>query len=191
MTIALPALPYDYHALEPVISAATMKLHHGAHHGGYVQRLNALITDSEFEGEPLDEIVRRAGGVVFNNAAQAWNHAFFWKSLRPKPSNPQPRSALAARFSDALKSAAAGLFGSGWVWLVEHDDILKVVTTSNADTPIAIGQKPLLVIDLWEHGYYLDHQNRRDRYVSGVIDHLLDWEFAERNLLNGESTHVF
>ena len=191
MTIALPALPYDYHALEPVISSTTMKVHHGAHHGGYVQRLNALIKDSEFEGKPLDEIVRRAGGVVFNNAAQAWNHAFFWKSLRPKPSNPQPRSALAARFSDALKSAAAGLFGSGWVWLVEDDDILKVVTTPNADTPIAIGQKPLLVIDLWEHGYYLDHQNRRDRYVSGVIDHLLDWEFAERNLLNGESTHVY
>jgi Fe-Mn family superoxide dismutase len=183
MTIALPALPYDYHALEPVISSATMKLHHGAHHRGYVEKLNALIQGSELEGEPLEEIVRRARGAVFNNAAQAWNHAFFWKSLWPKPANPPPRSALAARFSDALQSAAAGLFGSGWVWLVEDAGVLKIVTTSNADTPIAHGQRPLLVIDLWEHGYYLDHHNRRDLYVTGVIDHLLDWQFAERNVL--------
>ena len=186
MKIALPPLPYDYHALEPVISAATMKLHHDAHHRGYVDKLNALLKGSALEGEPLEDIVRRGRGAVFNNAAQAWNHAFLWKSLCPQRA---PRNALAARFAEELKSAAAGFFGSGWVWLVEERGALKVTATANANTPIALGQKPLLTIDLWEHAYYLDHQNRRDAYVAGVIDHLLDWEFAERNLLE-ESSHA-
>ncbi len=186
MKITLPPLPYEYHALEPVISAATMKLHHDAHHRAYVNKVNALIRGSALEGEPLEEIVRRGQGALFNNAAQAWNHAFFWKSLRPKV---ELRSALAERFAGELKSVAAGVFGSGWVWLVEDADALKVIATANANTPIASGQKPLLVIDLWEHAYYLDHQNRRDAYVAGVVDHLLDWEFAERNLLKA-SSHV-
>ena len=193
--IALPPLPYDYDALEPFISAATMKLHHGAHHGGYVERLNALITGSPLEGLTLEEIVRRSapggsGGagaplarpLIFNNAAQAWNHAFFWSALRPAPSAPPAKSQL-ARFADQLKSAATGLFGSGWVWLVEDGGTLKVTSTANADTPIVHGQKPLLAIDVWEHAYYLDRQNRRDLYVAAVVDHLLDWEFAERMLL--------
>jgi Fe-Mn family superoxide dismutase len=182
MKIKLPPLPYDPDALEPVISAATMKLHHGAHHRGYVDKLNALIQGSALEGGTLEEIVRTSRGAVFNNAAQAWNHAFFWSSLRPRAAATAPRSALAARFADELKSAAAGFFGSGWVWLVEEAGVVKVTATVNANTPIALGQKPLLVIDLWEHAYYLDHQNRRDAYVTGVVDHLLDWEFAEHNL---------
>jgi Fe-Mn family superoxide dismutase len=198
----LPPLPYDYDALEPFISAATMKLHHGAHHGGYVQRLDALISGSPLEGATLEEIVRRsapgargaagsplARPLIFNNAAQAWNHAFFWSSLRPV-GGARPVKSQLARFADQLKSAAVGLFGSGWVWLVEEGGTLKVTSTANADTPLVHGQKPLLAIDVWEHAYYLDRQNRRDLYVASVVDHLLDWEFAERNLLGEGVVHA-
>jgi Fe-Mn family superoxide dismutase len=188
MTISLPPLPYEYHALEPVISAAALKLHHGAHHRAYVDRTNALLKTAALAGENLEEIVRRASGPLFNNAAQAWNHAFFWKSLRPYAAGAS-RSHLKARFAEQLKGAAAGVFGSGWVWLVEEAGTLKVTATANAGTPIALGHKPLLAIDVWEHAYYLDHQNRRDGYVAGVIEHLLDWEFAERNLAE-EAIHV-
>ena len=181
MTIMLPALPYHYHALEPVISAATLKLHHGAHHRSYVDKANALLKGTPLARESLDDIVRHASGALFNNAAQAWNHAFFWRSLRPYDAAAS-RSHLKARFAEHMKGAATGLFGSGWVWLVDEGGELKVTATANAGTPIALGQKPLLVIDVWEHAYYLDHQNRRDRYVEGVIERLLDWEFAERNL---------
>jgi Fe-Mn family superoxide dismutase len=181
MSITLPPLPYEYHALEPVVSAATLKLHHGAHHRGYVERLNALIRGSTLEGEPLEEIVRRSTGTVFNNAAQAWNHAFFWKSLRPA-SGSAARSQLAARHAHSLRVAAAAVFGSGWIWLVEDAGVLRVTATANAGTPLTAGQKPLLTIDLWEHAYYLDYQNRRDAYLDGVMG-LLDWDFAERNLL--------
>jgi Fe-Mn family superoxide dismutase len=199
MKITLPPLPYDSTALEPFISAATMKLHHGAHHRAYVERLNTLISGSALEGATLEEIIMRSapGAVdapwarpaIFNNAAQAWNHAFFWNSLRPV-AGARPAKSRLARFADGLKSAASGLFGSGWVWLVEEGGILKVTATANADTPIACGQKPLLAIDVWEHAYYLDHQNRRDRYVAGVVDHLLNWEFAERNLLGEAVVHA-
>jgi Fe-Mn family superoxide dismutase len=181
MTVTLPPLPYDYHALEPVISAATLKLHHDAHHRTYVEKANALLQNSPLAERAMHEVLREAGGALFNNAAQAWNHAFFWKSLRPYRAS-APRSSLKARFAEQLKGAATGLFGSGWVWLVEDGGELKVSATANAGTPITLGHKPLLVIDVWEHAYYLDHQNRRDRYVEGVVEHLLDWEFAERNL---------
>lgn len=180
--ITLPPLPYDYDALEPVMSSATLKLHHGAHHRGYVDKVNALVKGTSFEGAALEAIVRNSSGVLFNNAAQAWNHAFFWSSLRPAPGPSAPRSALAERFAVALKSAALGLFGSGWAWLVEDAGVLKVTTTANADTPIRHGQKPLLALDVWEHAYYLDHQNRRDLYAAGVIERLMNWQFAERNL---------
>ena len=193
MPFVLPPLPYDYHALEPVISAATLKLHHGAHHRGYVDKLNAAIRGSELDCLALEEIVKRGTRAIFNNASQAWNHAFFWRSLRPKARAAAPRGALAARleaefggysrFADAFKTAALGVFGSGWAWLVEHAGALKIVTTANADTPIVHGQTPLLVIDVWEHAYYLDHQNRRADYVAGVVDGLLDWEFAAKNLV--------
>jgi Fe-Mn family superoxide dismutase len=196
MPFDLPPLPYDDHALEPVISAATLKLHHGAHHRGYVDKLNAAVRGTELDGLALEDVVRRAAvsgaAAVFNNAAQAWNHAFFWRSLRPKAQAGAPRGALAARleaefggygrFADAFKAAALGVFGSGWAWLVEQGGALKIVTTANADTPIVRAQRPLLVVDVWEHAYYLDHQSRRDLYVAGVVDHLLDWDFAQRNL---------
>jgi Fe-Mn family superoxide dismutase len=195
MPIALPPLPYDYDALEPVISSATMKLHHDAHHRAYVDKLNAAIRGSGLDGLDLEALVQHgplSGPAVFNNAAQAWNHTFFWRSLRPKARAAAPRGALAARldaefgsyggFADAFKAAAVGVFGSGWAWLVEDRGALRIVTTSNADTPILHNQSPLLVIDVWEHAYYLDHQSRRDAYVSGVVDHLLDWDFAQRNL---------
>jgi Fe-Mn family superoxide dismutase len=204
MAIQLPPLPYDYEALAPVISAATLKLHHGAHHRGYVDKLNAAIRGTELDGLALEDVVRHGAvsGVpaVFNNAAQAWNHAFFWRSLRPKARAGAPRGALAARlesdfggygrFADAFKAAALGVFGSGWAWLVEHAGTLQIVTTSNADTPIVRGQTPLLVIDVWEHAYYLDHQSRRDVYVAGVVDHLLDWDFAQANLAREGAVHA-
>ena len=199
MTIELLALPYEYDALAPVISEATLRTHHGKHHRGYVDKLNALVRDTKLAGGPLETIAQYAAGrraaspsmaAIFNNAAQAWNHAFYWRSLRPKGGR-GPQGALADRivadfnshadFAAAFKSAAAGHFGSGWAWLVLDQGTLKIVTTSNADTPIVRGQTPLLVIDVWEHAYYLDHQERRAAYVAGVVDSLLNWEFAERN----------
>jgi Fe-Mn family superoxide dismutase len=206
MTITLPALPYDYDALQPVISAATLELHYGAHHRGYVDKLNALVKGSALESAPLETIVKRsavtAGSdpkstAIFNNAAQAWNHAFYWRSLKPKGAGGRPMGALAARidadlggherFSELFKAAAAGVFGSGWVWLVDAGGTVQIRTTGNADTPIVHGQVPLLVLDVWEHAYYLDYQSRRTAYVDGAVDFLLDWEFAERNFAHREA----
>lgn len=205
MAITLPALPYDYDALLPVISAATLKVHHGAHHRGYVDKLNALVKGSDLEGAPLETIVKRSAvtaahdptsSAIFNNAAQAWNHAFYWRSLRPKVPGGMPVGALAARidadfggherFSALFKATAAGVFGSGWVWLVDDGGTLRVRATANADTAIAHGQVPLLVLDVWEHAYYLDYQSRRAAYVDSVVDFLLDWQFAERNFARRE-----
>ncbi len=199
MTIELPDLPYAYEAFEPLISGATLRTHHGKHHRGYVDKTNALVKDTQFAASTLETIVRQcawraaaepAMTPLFNSAAQAWNHTFYWRSLRPKGGR-GPQGALAdgirsvfgdeRRFADALKSAATGHFGSGWAWLVVDSGVLKIVTTSNADTPIVRGQVPLLVIDVWEHAYYLDYQERRAAYVADVVDHLLDWEFAECN----------
>jgi superoxide dismutase, Fe-Mn family len=209
MAITLPDLPYDYDALQPVISAATLKLHHGAHHRGYVDKLNALVRGSELEGSSLETIVRRSAPaaatdklsrVIFNNAAQAWNHAFFWRSLRPRVSGGRPQGALAARidadfgsaqrFCDLFKANAAGVFGSGWVWLVDDGGVLEIRATQNADTPLVHGQVPLLVLDVWEHAYYLDYQSRRIGYVEGVVDYLLDWEFAEQNFARAEAVQT-
>jgi len=200
VAITLPDLPYDYDALQPVISAATLKLHHGAHHRGYVDKLNALIKGSALEEAALETIVKSsasqvpagpASRAIFNNAAQAWNHAFYWRSLRAKVAGSRPLRALAARidtdfgghqqFCDLFKAAAVGVFGSGWVWLVERGGVLEIKTTANADTPIAHGQRPLLVLDVWEHAYYLDYQSRRIAYVESAVDFLLNWEFAESN----------
>jgi Fe-Mn family superoxide dismutase len=204
MAITLAELPYDYDALQPVISSATLKLHHGVHHRGYVDKLNGLVKASELEGRSLDELVKRTAAApdklsraIFNNAAQAWNHAFFWRSLRPKVPGGRPQGALAARveadfggpqrFADLFKAAATAVFGSGWVWLVDDGGVLEIVATANADTPIVHGQVPLLVLDVWEHAYYLDYQARRIGYVEGVVDYLLDWEFAERNFARAEA----
>ena len=199
MPITLEPLPYALDALEPFISAETLAIHHGRHHRAYVERLNAAIAGSELESAPLERIVRHAARgrttarrlAIFNNAAQAWNHQFFWNSLRPPAGRP-PGADLAARiardfgtheaFAAALKASATGHFGSGWAWLVLERGLLRIVTTQNADTPVAHGRAPLLAIDVWEHAYYLDHHERRAAYVEGVVDHLLDWDFAARNL---------
>ena len=208
MPIELPHLPYASDALEPVISRATLKAHHGRHHRGYVEKTNALIRDTALADQTLESIVKQSAlraaddpamRGLFNNAAQAWNHAFYWKSLRPQDAS-RPRGALAGRidadfgslssFADALKAAATGHFGSGWAWLIWDAGALKIVTTANADTPIVHGQAPLLVIDVWEHAYYLDHQERRGAYVEGIVDNLLDWDFAGRNLDRASSSRA-
>jgi Fe-Mn family superoxide dismutase len=177
MRIELPELPYPADALEPWISRRTLQVHHGKHHRGYVDKVKALVGDS---GETLEAVVARAAGdasqrVLFNNAAQAWNHAFYWRSLRPKAG---PAPAGLTPWAEALKRAALGHFGSGWAWLVRDGAGLKVMTTANADTPIAHGLEPLLVIDVWEHAYYLDYQERRAAYADAVVDNLLDWDLV-------------
>ena len=178
MRIELPELPYPLEALEPFISARTLSIHHGRHHRAYVDRTNALLGENQAS---LEEIIAGAAGnpakqVLFNNAAQAWNHAFYWRSLRPI-GGPAPRGF--SKWAEALKTAAIGHFGSGWAWLVRDGTELKVLTTANADTPLVHGLTPLLVIDVWEHAYYLDHQERRAAYVAGVVDNLLNWELVE------------
>jgi Fe-Mn family superoxide dismutase len=194
--LSLAPLPWPDTALDPVISAKTLSFHWGKHHRGYVDNLNGLVKGGPFEGKPLAEIVRAsaadtASRAVFNNAAQAWNHDFYWKSLRPK-GGAKPASELAGRIEasfgslDALKKAlveaGTGQFGSGWAWLVADGPALKVVKTANADTPLTTGLAPLLVLDVWEHAYYLDWQNRRKDYLAAVVEDLLNWEFAAANL---------
>ena len=193
---ALLRLPYPEDALAPVISTRTVGFHHGKHHKGYVDKVNELVSGTEFEGQALERIVIATSGKperveLFNNAAQAWNHAFYWRSLKPK-SGGTPTGALAGKIDaafgglDALKkklaTAAVKQFGSGWAWLVTDGQALMVVTTSNADVPFIRGMTPLLTLDVWEHAYYLDYQNRRADYAQAVIDRLLNWEFAAENL---------
>jgi Fe-Mn family superoxide dismutase len=194
--LSLPPLPYSDTALDPVISARTLSFHWGKHHRGYVDTLNGLVKGGPLEGKPLEEIVRAAasdtsGKALFNSAAQAWNHAFYWKSLRPKGGG-APSGDLADRITasfgsvealkKALVEAGAGQFGSGWAWIVAEGPTLKVVKTANADTPLTTAATPVLVLDVWEHAYYLDYQNRRKDYLVAVVDGLLNWEFAAANL---------
>ena len=194
--LTLAALPWADTALDPVISARTLSFHWGKHHRGYVDALNGLIRGTPLEGKPLEEIVKASAGgaattAVFNNAAQAWNHDFYWRSLRPKGGAP-PKGELAERvlasfgsfeaLKKALVDAGTGQFGSGWAWLVADGAALKVVKTANADTPLTAGARPLLVLDVWEHAYYLDWQNRRKDHLTAVVDGLLNWEFAAANL---------
>jgi Fe-Mn family superoxide dismutase len=186
----LPPLPYPEDALEPVISAETLKLHHGKHHKKYVDTMNQLLAESPVRGSSLEDVARSSQGKLFNNAAQAWNHNFYWQSLTPKAA--QPSGALRQRlerdfgsyekFCEQFAAAANGQFGSGWAWLVEKDGRLQVVATSNADTPMAHGTRCLLTLDVWEHAYYVDYRNQRDRYVQSVIEQRLNWAFAEQNL---------
>ena len=209
MAIKLPELPYGDDALEPVISAATLRLHHGAHHRGYVEKLNALVKGSELDGAPLETIVKRsawaassdpASRAIFNNAAQAWNHAFYWRSLSPRSAGGRAQGALAARidadfggqegFNELFKATAGSVFGSGWVWLVDDGGVLEIKVTANADTPIAHTQTPLLVLDVWEHAYYLDYQSRRAAYIDAAVDFLFDWKFAETNFARQEAIHA-
>ena len=186
----LPPLPYAEDALAPVISAETLSLHHGKHHKKYVDTMNQLLTKEHVRGNSLEDVVRAAKGKLFNNAAQAWNHDFYWHSLSPQRS--RPAGAMLRRvesdfgsydqFAEKFAKAAADQFGSGWAWLIEKDGKLQIVTTSNADTPMAHGTRCLLTVDVWEHAYYVDYRNERERYLSAVIGERLNWQFAEQNL---------
>lgn len=191
----LPPLPYAENALEPVISARTIGFHYGKHHQGYVNNLNKLVTGTPLADQPLEAVVKATANpdqtVIFNNAAQVWNHTFYWNSLKPKGGG-KPTGALAEmidksfggfeQFKAEFAKAATGQFGSGWAWLVKDGDKLAVVKTGNADNPLVHGQKPLLTVDVWEHAYYLDYQNRRAEYVTAVLDGLINWDFAAQNL---------
>ena len=186
----LPPLPYAEDALAPVISAETLQLHHGKHHKKYVDTMNQLLQEHPMQARTLEDVVRGSSGKLFNNAAQAWNHDFYWHSLSPKGG--KPGAALLRQlekdfgsfetFRDKFAAAAAAQFGSGWAWLVKRGDKLEITTTANADTPMAHGVQCLLTIDVWEHAYYVDYRNQRERYLSAVIESRLNWEFAEKNL---------
>ena len=194
--LALEPLPYAENALEPVVSAKTISFHYGKHHAGYVATLNKLIAGTPYEGLPLEAIVRKSAAEqaapIFNNAAQAWNHAFYWKSLASAGAGGAPEGAFGeavtrdfGSFADmkaALAGAAVKRFGSGWAWLVAKDGKLSVVSTPNAETPLTQpGVTPLLTVDVWEHAYYLDWQNRRADYVAALLDKLANWKFAADN----------
>ena len=186
----LPPLPYAQDALEPAISAETLALHHDKHHKKYVDTMNELLSKTEVRGSTLGDVVRSSQGKLFNNAAQAWNHGFYWQSLSPKGG--APSGALRQRierdfgtyqsFCDKFAAAANGQFGSGWAWLIDKDGKLEVVATPNAETPMARGQRCLLTLDVWEHAYYVDYRNQREKYVQAVIEKRLNWEFAAKNL---------
>jgi Fe-Mn family superoxide dismutase len=186
---SLPPLPYAEDALAPVISAETLKLHHGKHHKKYVDTANQLLEKEPLRASSVEEVVRQAKGKLFNNAAQAWNHDFYWHSLSPK--RQRPAGALLHRlekdfgsiekFADAFSQAAIGQFGSGWAWLVDQGGRLEVMATANADTPMAQGIRCLLTLDVWEHAYYVDYRNERERYVSAILN-CLNWDFVEKNL---------
>ena len=194
MSIEFPDLPYASDALEPHISAETLGFHHGKHHKSYVDKLNAAIEGTAYQGQPLEQIIADARAAndqgIFNNSAQSWNHTFLWHSMSPNGGG-EPTGALAGGIDDrfgslgefrtAFKSAALGQFGSGWTWLVRTTDGLDIISTGNADTPLVHGVTPLLTLDVWEHAYYLDYQNRRDAYIEAFLSHLINWEFAARN----------
>jgi Fe-Mn family superoxide dismutase len=197
MTFTLPALPYAKDALAPHISAQTFDFHHGKHHNAYVVKLNELIAGTEFANASLEEIILASSkdaskAALFNNAAQHWNHSFFWHCLKPNGGG-KPTGTLAAKidsdlggydtFAADFKAAALAQFGSGWAWLVaDASGKLKITKTPNADLPLAHGETALLTVDVWEHAYYLDFQNRRVDFVQSCLDHLINWDFAAANL---------
>ncbi|HOX05516.1 MAG TPA: superoxide dismutase [Planctomycetota bacterium] len=187
----LPKLPWSGDALDPVISAETVNFHYGKHHKAYVDNLNKLVAGKPEAGKSLDEIVAAAEpGPLFNNAAQVWNHSFYWQCLKPKGGG-EPTGELAEaikrdfgsfdKFREELSKAAVGQFGSGWAWLVLDGGKLKVTQTSNADLPMKHGQTALFTIDVWEHAYYVDYRNARAKYVDGVLKELANWDFAAAN----------
>jgi len=187
----LPELPYEKDALLPHISAETIEYHYGKHHKAYVDNINRLITGTEMERMPLEDIIRKSSGGIFNNAAQVWNHTFYWNCLSPDGGG-QPSGELANainkqfgtfnEFKEAFTSAAATLFGSGWAWLVQDaDGRLSIETTSNAGNPLQDGKKDLLTCDVWEHAYYIDYRNARAKYIDAFWN-LVNWAFVARNL---------
>lgn len=194
----LPNLPYEYTALEPYISKITLEFHHDKHHAGYVAKFNDAVKGTDYDRQPIEAVIRaiatdasQAG--LFNNAAQAWNHTFYWNSMKPGGGG-LPTGELAQKidadfgcfekFAEAFKTAGATQFGSGWAWLVLDGDTLKVTKTLNAENPLASGQIPLMTMDVWEHAYYLDYQNKRPDYIETFLNHLVNWEFAAQNLAN-------
>ncbi|MBE1237637.1 superoxide dismutase [Phaeovibrio sulfidiphilus] len=196
MSFTLPPLPYAATALEPYMSANTFSFHHAKHHAAYVNTLNDLIANTPLASRSLEEIIRETASddarkKVFNNAAQVWNHTFFWSSMKPggggEPSG-AVKDALNAAFGsvqgfrDAFKAAATGQFGSGWAWLVSNNGKLEVMSTGNADLPLVHGKTAILTCDVWEHAYYLDYQNRRPDFVQTFLDHLVNWDFVAENL---------
>lgn len=197
MTFSLPPLPYAEDALEPHISAKTLSFHYGKHHKAYVTKLNELTENTDLAKLSLEDVIRKTAGdaskaTIFNNAAQVWNHTFYWSSMKPSGGG-APKGALADKitkdfgsfdaFKEAFKNAGATQFGSGWAWLVSEKGTLKVTKTPNADLPMVHGQIALLTMDVWEHAYYLDYQNRRPDYITTFLDKLANWDFAEQNLL--------
>jgi Fe-Mn family superoxide dismutase len=196
MAFELPKLPYSDDALAPHITAKTLSFHYGKHHATYFVKLNGLVEGTPLAEKTLEEVVKETAGDagkqgIFNNAAQAWNHTFFWNSMSPKGGG-APTGAIknkiedsfgsVEKFTEEFSNKAATLFGSGWTWLVESGGKLEIVQTIGADTPLTEGKKPLLVLDVWEHAYYLDYQNRRPDFIKAFLEHLVNWEFATKNL---------
>lgn len=196
MAVQLPNLPYPENALEPHYSAKTFSFHHGKHHKAYVDNLNKLIAGTPVESKSLEEMIMASAGDssrvgMFNNAAQVWNHTFFWNCMKPAGGG-RPKGDLAQRidqafgsyekFVEQFKTTAVGRFGSGWGWLTLDGGTLKIVSTANADTPMTSKQTALLTVDVWEHAYYLDYQNRRPDFVQAFLDHLVNWDFVAGNL---------
>ncbi len=190
----LPELPYDREALSPAISAETLEYHYGKHHKTYVDNINKLITGTEFENQSLEDIVKKASGGIFNNAAQVWNHTFYWNCLSPSGGG-EPSGELAAaivrdfgshaKFKEDFTKAAITLFGSGWAWLVKNPDgTLSIRAASNAGNPLVDGKKPVLTCDVWEHAYYIDYRNARPKYLDAFWN-MVNWDFAERNYTGG------
>ena len=191
MPFMLPPLPYDRDALAPYVSAETLEFHYGKHHQTYVANLNKLTEGKPEAGKTLEQIIMSSTGGLLNNAAQVWNHTFYWECMAPNGGG-EPSGELAAaikrdfgsfaQFKQELSSAAVTLFGSGWVWLVLDANRLKVVQTANADLPMKHNQLALLAIDVWEHAYYIDYRNGRAKYVEAFLDHLVNWDFVAGNL---------
>jgi Fe-Mn family superoxide dismutase len=195
--ISLPALPYDENALAPVISAQTISFHYGKHHAGYVTNLNKLIEGTDYVNLTLEDIIKKSVSDskavgIFRNSAQIWNHTFYWNGMKANGGG-EPTGKLKSAiessfgsfkdFKEAFSKASLGAFGSAWVWLVDKgDNKLEIVSTSNADTPITMGQKPLITLDVWEHAYYIDYQNKRADYIAAWLDKVADWSFAEKNM---------
>jgi Fe-Mn family superoxide dismutase len=191
MAFTLPDLPYPKDALAPYLSAETLEFHHDKHHNAYVTNLNNLIEGTDLAAKSLEEIIQAADGGVFNNAAQVWNHTFYWSCMKPEGGG-VPSGVLAAAIDhafgsfDAFKTeftqAAVTQFGSGWAWLVDDGGSLKITKTSNADLPLKHGQTALLTVDVWEHAYYIDYRNLRPKYVETFLASLVDWDFVAKNL---------
>ncbi len=192
----LPPLPYAKDALEPAMSRETLEFHYGKHHRAYVKELNNLIKGTEFENAELEEIIRDASGPLFNNAAQTWNHTFFWNCMAPQGGG-KPTGALAeaisrkwgsyAEFKEAFSKSAVSNFGSGWTWLVSKSDGIDIVNTADADNPLKRGDEPLLTLDVWEHAYYIDYRNERPKFVEAFLKSLVNWDYALSNYENAVS----